>query len=268
MMIAWMATLFLTISYFTPSAHATVKPLPLDQHNIFLLGERHDHPQHHENQAVWLEQIAKQNNTIVVMEMMQTHQRLEPHQRPSTAEQWEMLLNWEESGWPNFDIYRPLFDVITKYQLDVLPGTLHTPQRNMKDRLEVLRKEVFRVLSIPDDIKQQMGQEMIDAHCGLLPPQYISPMVEIQWLKDAFMSQQIISALNKAPQVVLIAGNGHTQSRSGVPVHLRAAGYQVLSVVQEEPDKASYASKENYVVRTEPFPMDDPCVSLRTRFSA
>ncbi len=236
-------------------------------HDVILLGERHDHPDHHINQAAWLHQIAKDGTVNLVMEMVSVAQMDRIEERPTNSDAWREALNWDESGWPDFEIYRPLFDVISQHELMILPGVMSVePGTSFDQRLSQMRIAAGNPPKIPDSISSSMAEDVRVGHCDLLPEEMIAPMVEIQWLKDAFMAKQLRDGLAKSKRSVLIAGNGHTQGDSGVPVHLADLEASLLAVVQQEGNQGGYGGDEDTIIITREIPMDDPCKSLRERF--
>ncbi len=247
-------------------ASAPMIPNLLD-HDVILLGERHDHPDHHVNQAEWLKQIAEDGTTSLVMEMVSVAQMDLIKEKPENSDAWRRALNWDESGWPDFELYRPIFDVIVQHDIMLLPGVMSVePGTPFDQRLQQMRKNAGNPPEIPVNLKNSVAEDVRVGHCDLLPEKMIPPMVEIQWLKDAFMAKQLRHALAKSKRSVLIAGNGHTQGDTGVPVHLADLGASVLAVVQQEGTQGGYGGDEDTIVITREIPMDDPCKSLRERF--
>lgn len=256
----------ITVMPLAPQASTTDIPT-LVEHDIILLGERHDHPDHHENQAKWLDRIASAGKTSVVMEMVSMQQLAQLGDKPQSSNAWKEALNWDEQGWPDFDLYRPIFDVVTKHNLTILAGTMSIrPGTALGKRLEVMQQLAGQPPQIPDQIKTQLAEDVRVGHCNLLPEEMIAPMVEIQWFKDAFMAKQLTDSLANATRAVLIAGNGHTQGDTGVPIHLRDAKLSVLAIVQQEGDQQGYGGKDDTIIITREIPMDDPCKSLQERF--
>lgn len=207
----------------------------LRAHRVILLGERHDHPEHHANQARWLEALAEAGPVAVVVEMIGLDQLGAIKALPQNAEEWASELDWAESGWPEFEMYAPIFEVIARYRLSVLAGTVGPPSgHGMQAHVAELEAQLETTPAPPPAVARALEADVTAGHCDLLPAEMVPPMAEVQWLKDAFMAAQLRTGLAFAERVVLIAGNGHTQAASGVPVHLSELGDALLSVVQVE----------------------------------
>lgn len=254
---------------------------------VILLGERHDHPGQHENQARWLERIAQMGSVAVVMEMVSTAQMATLHDTPATVAAWETGLAWETSGWPEFAVYAPIFDVIARHQIPVVAGTFSKAGQRMGDMAANLKSVLTTQTDPPPPVAAAIADAVREGHCDLLPEEMVAPMVEVQWLKDAYMAEALVQWLDEVDRVVLIAGNGHTQSDSGVPVHLGELAAETLAVVQVEsadvPGGAAshptgeatgqatkpggFAGRE-IRVQTPPIPMPDHCAALKAHFGA
>ena len=267
----------------------------LRAHRVILLGERHDHPEHHANQARWLEALAEAGPVAVVVEMIGLDQLGAIEAPPQTAEDWAAELDWANSGWPEFELYAPIFEVIARYRLPVLAGTVGPPSgHGMQAHVDNLKAQLETTPAPPTAVARALEADVMAGHCNLLPAEMVPAMAEVQWLKDAFMAAQVRTGLEFAERVVLIAGNGHSQSESGVPVHLADLDDALLSVVQVErgavergegdaqrPGSAGLEGEKartvddgplqggpppSVVVLTEAIPMPDHCAELRAHF--
>lgn len=82
--------------------------------DVIFLGEVHDNPMHHDNQARAIEQIGP---TALVLEMLDPDQASRmPDSLPDMAE-LRALLDWDASGWPDFALYYPLFSAAPQAQV-------------------------------------------------------------------------------------------------------------------------------------------------------
>ena len=78
--------------------------------DIFLLGEIHDNPAHHDIQAQWIGRIAP---SAVVFEMLTPQQAQAVMDLPDRgADDIRDVTQWDQSGWPSFEIYAPVFDAV------------------------------------------------------------------------------------------------------------------------------------------------------------
>src|SRR6266446_2198626 len=92
--------------------------------DIVYLGESHDNPHHHLDQIRVLEvMLADGARPALAFEMLAQDQQqavdaamLESADRSALAKR----LGWGERGWPDFEMYRPLFDLARRYGLPVI----------------------------------------------------------------------------------------------------------------------------------------------------
>jgi uncharacterized iron-regulated protein len=80
---------------------------PAAAQDVAILGEVHDNPAHHAEQAA---QVARLQPASIVFEMLSEAQaeRVTPALR-GDAEALGAALGWAESGWPDFSMYHPIF---------------------------------------------------------------------------------------------------------------------------------------------------------------
>ena len=133
---------------------------------------------------------------------------------------------WNERGWPDWQIYAPVLSRVTDEKLLVLAGGLGREQiravvQSGNDALDPdLRKRLDLDAKLSRKTREAMVEEIRVSHCGHPPKQLINGMVTAQRLKDAYMASQLAAA-QISGTTVLIAGNGHTRNDWGVPSHLR-----------------------------------------------
>lgn len=122
------------------------------------------------------------------------------------------------------------------------------------------------------DREQVLTEQIVDAHCGFLPPQHAGGMVMAQRVRDAIMARELMAASGQP--AILIAGNGHVRQDLGVPVYLmtRSPQASVLSIgmVEVDADKsqaADYSALQqalyDIVVFTTRQRITDPCDDFR-----
>ncbi len=203
-----------------------------------LLGEKHDNPKHHEIQANILKTFLNTGD-LVVFEMINSDQQPVIDEylagRISNAD-LEARLNWKDSGWPSWDYYGPLFFAAKAAGANILYGSYPRKVLMKKAMLKIARPKI-----LDDDMMRALDAEIETSHCGMLPPDMIRPMSNLQILKDDLMSRQLLTRPNGA-KAFLIAGNGHTRKDRAVPKHLAFSGAKnifVLGLIEEnaEPDE-------------------------------
>nr|WP_217345194.1 ChaN family lipoprotein [Noviherbaspirillum sp. L7-7A]MBV0879426.1 ChaN family lipoprotein [Noviherbaspirillum sp. L7-7A] len=239
--------------------------------DIVLLGETHDNPAHHATQRRLLESLADRKPALV-MEQFDLEQQASldtilrsggTRQEKLQALKTLMKPGWE---WPG---YEGLLATALERGLPVLAANISR---------EALR-EVSRngVAALGDGASAQLGldtgwsaaqqaslrQDVVAAHCGMLPEAAVGAMVNAQRVRDAIMADRLLSAPGSA---VAILGRGHVRQDLAVPVYLRQRAPQkkVLSVAlaegeldPEAPQPYDYVIPAKAVSRAE-----DPCAEL------
>jgi len=126
-----------------------------------------------------------------------------------------------------------------------------------------------------------MLQTLFDSHCRLMPKSAMPPLVTVQRVRDAVLSDNLISAAGRqgADGAVLIAGDGHIRADFGVPKHLikRDASARLLTIAFLEVESRlttpeAYGESYNgalpfdYVWFTPRANNRDYCAELKQRF--
>jgi uncharacterized iron-regulated protein len=263
----------------------------LAEARVVVLGEKHDNPDHHALQAQAIDAlVARGRKPAVVFEMIARSQQAaldEARARaPRDVDAIAAALDWQRSGWPEWSLYRPVFESAVRHGLPIVAGSLDRAQV-----MEVARRGTAALepafvaehrLGEPstDASADALREEMRQAHCSMLPESMLDTMVLVQRARDAMLASQAHAALARAGSVVLIAGNGHARRDRGVPRHLeRAYGVtaRVLALLEVQrdtddvrglaPDDAGGALPYDYVWLTPRASDEDPCASLREQHS-
>ncbi|GJM02186.1 MAG: hypothetical protein DHS20C08_06870 [Rhodomicrobium sp.] len=205
------------------------------------LGELHDNPDHHTLQANIITALAKTakaaNKPVpaIVIEMIRVDQmrRLNAYLETDNpkAEFLGNALEWEQNGWPSWEIYRPLGEAIFANDMEIYPGHASRMQINhlIKSDLAILpakARETFGLNTpLGKTLEDSLSEEIRVAHCDRLPENVIKPMTIVQRFRDAWMADVLIQAGEtddeKPRQSILIAGRGHTRDDRGAPWYLR-----------------------------------------------
>lgn len=250
--------------------------------DYILLGETHDNPLHHQYQAWVIQQLSAQGRKMAVaFEMLTPDQELILNGMDITsAEQIFDAVQWDKSGWPSKEIYKPVFDAaiaagypIVAANIDrkelgqiVMQGETKLPE-NIKAQLKV------NPLSEEDEALLRKG--IVESHCNMLPESMVPAMMLGQRVRDASIANSLL-ANKKTDGIVLIAGSGHTQKR-GVPVFIRSAdkSAKILSMAWMEVDQRFNTPQEyseywggaelpfDYVWFTARIDRPDPCEELK-----
>ncbi|MCB1341867.1 MAG: ChaN family lipoprotein [Pseudooceanicola sp.] len=211
----------------------------LQDADIVLLGEVHDNPGHHAAQA---QAIAALGPTALVFEMLTPDQAktVVPSLMADEAA-LSAALDWENSGWPDFALYFPLFQAAP--DAAILGAGL--PRDAARQALEGGVAKHFGSDAghfgladpLPPEEQAAREAEQAAAHCDALPDSLLPGMVDLQRLRDALLARAALEALDAhGGPVVVITGNGHARRDGGVPQvleHVRP-GVRVVSVGQDE----------------------------------
>lgn len=255
----------------------------LAQADLTLLGEHHDNPDHHRLQAWALAAvIAGGRHPVAAFEMILPSQEaaLSAHLRdhPEDVDGVATVLDWANSHWPEWPMYRPLFAEAMAAGLVIrsanLPNDLVRSLARRQPQTPELLTRYGLDRPLDNATAAAMAEEIRDSHCGQLPEQVVPGMVDVQRARDAAMA---LAMTETAPTgAVLIAGAGHTRNDRGVAYLLRgkAPGQKIYSlafieVADDMQEPAAYG--EPLGSQLPPFDAimftpratdDDPCAGL------
>lgn len=263
----------------------------LSRARFALLGERHDHPDHHAVQARLVAELsARGARPAVAFEMLHARQAAALAEAETSAggdaAAIARAVAWDVSGWPDFALYRPIFDVALAAGLPLVaanatPERVRAVARGQAD--PEARALLARAAPLPEAGRAELAAAIQRGHCGHAPEAMIGAMVEAQRVRDAAMAEALAAAseahheAEPGPAAVLIAGNGHVSKRTGVPLQLarlepgaRIASVALLEVQPGVSDPfAPGADLElelagfDYVVFTPRLDDEDPCATFR-----
>lgn len=239
---------------------------------VVILGEIHDNPAHHANQAA---AVAAMQPTAIVFEMLTPEQAawVTPENRGDAAALGEAL-GWDGSGWPDFAMYHPIFTAAPGAA--ILGGALPREEvrRAMTEGAAAILPDAAARFGLdqplPEAEQAEREADQMRAHCDALPAGMLPGMVEAQRLRDAAMARAVLAALegHGAP-VALIAGSGHARTDWGVPAMLARAApdLRVLSIGQTETGGGTAepegGAPYDLTVTTAPAERGDPCEAFR-----
>ena len=253
--------------------------------DFVLIGEKHDNADHHFLQAKLISEItAYRRSAAVVFEMLTESQQaaLDAHLvlHPADADGLGAAVGWQDSGWPDWEIYKPIAEQALNGGMAMLAGGLdrETTKEIARQGPNALGEDraarMMLDMPITEDMRAEMREEIFQSHCRQLPEPMLDPMVSVTLAKDAVMADRMIEA-REAPEndlSVLIAGGGHVRKDWGVPMHLarRVPGSRIVSIGLLEVDKdttdpTAYAGRFgsalpfDFVWFTPRVDDDDPC---------
>ncbi len=244
---------------------------------VIYLGEEHDNPYHHLHQRQILEaMLAAGARPALAFEMLDTGQQGSVDRAVSERLGPQTLadrLHWKTRGWPDFEMYWPLFELAERYGLDVVAADLDpgVARRIAREGLAVAGAERAGLASLllPDAGREaKIARTIRDAHCNLLPESQLPAMVEAWHARNVTMARRISQALERHRQVVVIVGSGH-QGPGGLPAQLEALrpGTRQLVVEMAEEsaggDSSGLSAPADIVWLTPAVERPDPCAPLR-----
>lgn len=231
--------------------------------DVVFLGEIHDNPYHHVNQARAVRAIAP---AALVFEMLRAGDVDALPEDRSDAAAMAAATRWEDRGWPDFSMYHPIFTAAPEARIYAGdPGTADVRRALREGAAAVFgagaeRFGLTEPLAGEDQSRREAGLQA--AHCDALPTAALAGMVEAQRLRDASLADAALRALeDTGGPVVVITGVEHARTDIGAPALLRLAkpDVTVLSIAQLEAIPTGRPPHHLWVL-TEGVPeRGDPC---------
>jgi len=252
----------------TPLQAEQIGPQILDRlppADVVILGEVHDNPQHHKNQA---RAVAALQPRAIVFEMLTPQQAALTPADIADADALALAYAWAQSGWPDFALYHPVFLAAPGARIfggDLPPGAA---RRAVGDGAAAVFGPDAALYGLADPLppadQQAREAEQRSAHCDALPDTLLSGMVEAQRLRNAALARAVVQALDDTGgPVAVITGTGHARVDRGIPAVLArvAPDMRVLSIGQIEGVAGPNEPFDLWIV-TDPVPRDDPCAAF------
>jgi uncharacterized iron-regulated protein len=199
-----------------------------------LLGEQHNNAEHHLQQARVIEALAQRDrHPVVAFEMFDVDGQgnLDACYADGVCSITELreTTAWDESGWPAWEIYEPVFSAALENGVSIVAANLP------KEKARTLARDPdsSESLAILEDLgvsgsasaaeRAAMAEEIAEAHCGHANDAMVDGMIAAQRARDAQMAERLylIRGVHRGTQIVLIAGFGHTRKDRGVPTWLQ-----------------------------------------------
>ncbi len=197
-------------------------------------------------------------------------------------------LEWEKSGWPSREMFRPIFSEALTAQLpiragdperDVIRGVARGIARSVDTETTQRLQLAFE---LPTPLQDALLDELEASHCGLMQRSSLGNIAIAQRFRDAHLADATLSGMEKSGSALLLTGNGHVRSDRAVPWHLRRrapdAALMTVVVVEVEPgktDAAAYVPKDpdgkaaaDYVWFTPRAERPDSCAEMRKQFES
>jgi uncharacterized iron-regulated protein len=236
---------------------------PVAAQDVFVLGELHDNPAHHMEQA-W--RVALIDPAALVFEMLTPDQAAAAAGvDPLDREALDAALGWTGSGWPDFAMYHPVFASAPRAVIHgaAVPREMLAAAMEAGAEAVVVRPDLLPPVSAAERAERIALQGQV--HCGALPEEMLPGMVEAQRVRDAGFAHVALKAFEETGgPVVVITGNGHARTDWGVPAAIARArpDLEVFALGQFEGPVEEGAPYDE-VVFAEPVPRGDPCEAFR-----
>ena len=236
----------------------------LQSAEVILIGETHDHPQHHELQAQLIRHIKPRSVAFEMLNSSQAEVASTLFELP--RERWGEALRWSERGWPEFSLYLPVFDASKEVGAKLIAA--HPDRQTLMPLMigqplpELLTQALKLDRPLPKEARAELEEEIIRSHCGHAPQGMIQPMVSAQRLKDAWMARALLAS---PKPVVMIVGRGHTQAKRGIPWALEllaspeAPPKWTVVALRSDDEAQDRVEGQVKVIKTKPHREDDPC---------
>lgn len=241
--------------------------------DFVLLGEIHDNPVHHQVRGAMLTALAARKPAVVFEQLARASGPIPAPAAGEAEEAWLDANGFDRKGW-KWPLHRPVVDAALSHA-STLWGS-NVPRAALRsvvrDGTAAAPPELSALIArVPLDSAARAGidQELFDGHCGKLPQEMVPGMRAAQEVRDAAMTDAMLSAGAAAP-AWLIAGDGHVRMDMGVPRLLRtlapASGMLVVGFVERGTADATpgpaAARRYQLLVITPVAAREDPCAGL------
>ncbi|MEX0301322.1 MAG: ChaN family lipoprotein [Leisingera sp.] len=235
--------------------------------DVAVLGEVHDNPQHHLNQAALLDMLQPK---AVVWEMITEAQAAGlDAARLDDAEYVVKQLDWDRSGWPGFSLYAPVFAAAKEARQY---GAL-VPRREASKALKQGVAAYFGAEAaarfgldqpLPQDEQAAREADQLASHCNAMPAEMLPVLVEFQRLRDAALAAAVDMALAETGgPVAVITGNGHARTDRGLPVYLAKARPSAVLVSLGQSEGGEISGAFDLFLNASSVPRPDPCLAFK-----
>lgn len=231
------------------------------QASYWLLGERHDAPEHQQLAADTLQTLAQSGRLrALVLEMAERGRSTEG--LPANAQEGMVraALLWNEAGWPWAAYSAPIMTAV-RAGIPVAGANLSRTQMHDAMKNEAIDATVTGLT------REMHMKNVRDGHCNLLPEAQIGPMARVQIARDQSMAstlQKFQESAGPGQVTVLLAGSVHVDNTVGVPMHLpsgSAISVLMLTGGADVPDRLAPPGYDA-VWPTPPVPDKDYCAGI------
>lgn len=233
--------------------------------DVVILGEVHDNPQHHTQQASIVAQLQP---AALVFEMLTADQaaQIAPGNRQDESA-LGAALGWDQSGWPDFSMYFPIFAAAPEARIYGAGLTRAVAQEALKVGVAGFfgAEADLYGLDQPLSEAEQSDREAFQhaAHCDALPEVMLPMMVDLQRLRDAFLARAVVRAMHEVGgPVVVITGNGHARTDRGMAVYLVRARPDLTIFALGQSEDGQIEGVFDHVLDSPAIERPDPCLAF------
>lgn len=244
------------------TASELLKPLASAAH--VLIGERHDHPDHHAVERWLIQALAVQRpNGGIVLEMLDSAQQSAVNSTQSLVMRGESVdirtaLAWSKGwDWAQYD------GLVTSLMQQAVPVFSGNFTREDIRRIYQERPTLQGQYTNADAVRHALQTQIRASHCDQLPENQLPAMVAVQQHRDRLMATQLLAAPKPS---VLLAGAYHVRRDMGVPLHIRdvtGSDADLLVVLLAEEGQEIAPNSADYVWYLPKLPEQDYCAALR-----
>lgn len=229
-----------------------------------LLGEQHDHPEHHRIQTDWIIALAERRQLgSVALEMASLEQQPYLDAARGRGDQASPeSLHWQ-SGWP-WSLYAEV----------VRTALNHAPAVAAADLPREDQRHAYREGAPGGDLGQEhaaaMRELLYESHCGQIPQHALDGMRQVQLARDQRMADVLRRYADTARTGVLLTGAIHARRDLGIPRWLSRPVVSVLLVPVDAgdspddylPDGLAGYPATDYLLFTSALPDRDYCADM------
>ena len=203
--------------------------------DIVVIGEVHDNPHHHINQAL---AVAALSPGALVFEMLTPELAASvTNENRSDPDVLADLLEWEARGWPDFSMYFPIF--LAAPEAAIFGGGI--PREDVRRATSEGAAAVFgdgaAIFALDqdyaEDIQLKLEAEQQAAHCNALPPETLPGMVAAQRLRDAALSRAALAAVYETRARAVVRACTHWEDPAEVLAASRGLGDAMEGIEME-----------------------------------
>ncbi|WP_113906321.1 ChaN family lipoprotein [Aliidiomarina celeris] len=178
-----------------------------------MLGEQHDHPDHHLVQSYFIYYLAERGLLgHVAMEMVAANQQAAINAYQGTPERvTPQDLDWPSQGWP-WERYENQVKAALELSPKLIFGDLSDAQKN------AIKHNNEAIAHYSEAHTEQLADLIVASHCNMFSAERALPMVDMQIARDQIMAQQMIAYALPDQVGVFIAGSGHVRTDLGAPL--------------------------------------------------